>query len=110
MNKKVFVYDINVQEMSGDQEARLRCAARNLNEHAKVRCKILCHNDCIGCDKANSSTSCTECRYDGIYDEKGGAFTCLQTCPRGFEKNLKLQKCQGLPFIMKIKYILLKEP
>ena len=49
---RVFVYDIDVREMSVDEEARMRCSHSPLDATASrsdvLRCRRLCHDNCIG--------------------------------------------------------------
>ena len=92
-DSKVFVYDINVQELTADQEAGLRCSRNNLTIYDMDRCQHLCHNNCVGCFKANSAVSCTSCRF-AEYREAGRVI-CLDSCSKGLEKNVSLNKCQG---------------
>ncbi len=88
---KVNIYDISVTEMSADQEAKLRCFKKPFD---KLRCSLICHNNCLGCFKANSSSSCNECRFSGY--QKDGQTNCLDSCPRGYEKNRSLNICQDI--------------
>ncbi len=90
---KVFIYDISVTEMSSDQEASLRCSSPK-SAHDQHRCRHICHNNCIGCSKANSSTSCAKCRFSGYSED--GQITCLDSCPKGYEKNRSLDACQDI--------------
>ncbi len=90
---KVFVYDINVHEMSFDEEAQLRCSTDDLVLNNKERCAYLCHLNCNGCFKFNTSASCFKCRYEEIRTESN--LLCSDTCPKGFEKNFTSQTCQG---------------
>lgn len=92
-DSKVSVYDINVNLLSRDEEAQLRCATDNMTFYDEIRCKNLCHDNCIGCSKANSSSSCIKCRYDSYKEEN--RLICLETCPIGYEKNSLLHKCEG---------------
>ena len=82
--------------MSRDEEAQLRCSKNNLNDIDEKRCKILCHENCLGCIKSNSSVSCVKCRYHGKLSNDG--VTCFDSCPLGFVKDKKLQKCFGRLF------------
>jgi hypothetical protein len=88
---KVYVYDINVKEMTRDEEAQLRCSSKNLDYYDHIRCKNLCHDNCIGCYKSNSSLSCLKCRYDSMVNEMG--LVCLESCARGYEKDTFLHSC-----------------
>ena len=90
-DSKVHIYDINVAEMSADQEAKLRCSK---NPYDQPRCSLICHKNCLGCSKANSSFSCRECRFSGYSED--GQVTCLDSCPKGFEKNRALNTCQDI--------------
>lgn len=93
-DSKVSVYDISVEELTPDQEANLRCSQENLTSYDMDRCMQLCHSNCVGCFKANSSVSCIGCRF-AEYQE-GKNTICLDTCPKGLEKNVSLNNCQGL--------------
>jgi hypothetical protein len=77
--------------MTRDEEAQLRCSPTNLDYYDHIRCKNLCHDNCIGCYKSNSSLSCLKCRYDSMINEMG--LVCLESCPRGYEKDSLLHSC-----------------
>lgn len=93
-DSKVYVYDISVNEMLKDEETEIRCSGDNFTIYDEARCKYLCHENCLGCFKANSSYNCKKCRFGEYY--QNGKLICLETCPRGFEKNSTLNKCQDL--------------
>jgi hypothetical protein len=82
--------------MSKDEEAELRCS-QNLYEQMsaseQLKCKDLCHENCLGCFKANSSKSCVKCRYAAIRENE--KLVCLDNCPIGFEKNTYKNQCDG---------------
>lgn len=93
-DSKVYVYDISVNEMLRDEEAELRCSVNNLTYYDEIRCRHLCHENCLGCFKSNSSLNCKKCRYGEFYDNR--KLICLSTCPRGFEKNTTAHNCQDI--------------
>ena len=111
---KVSVYDINVQDLLGDEEAQLRCSLDALSIENRARCDRLCHPNCIGnlnkhqlsnnyhsnkksvfqgCSKANNPSACKKCRYAEYYEQ--GQLTCLDSCPRGYQMNTTTNSCQG---------------
>lgn len=44
----VNIYDINLEELSPDDEAEYRCSTHELQEAHKSRCDEICHKNCIG--------------------------------------------------------------
>ena len=91
---KVSIFDISVNTLTKDEETQLRCSYMNMSRADEAHCRQLCHDNCIGCYKASSPSSCKKCRYDAIYDEN--RLICLDTCPRGFEKNTILHLCEDI--------------
>lgn len=46
------IYDINISEMTADEEAELRCSKdKYLNNYDEIRCNYLCHENCLGNNK-----------------------------------------------------------
>lgn len=87
------IYDISTNQLSKDEQAQLRCSNNNLDSINENYCKNICHDNCLGCFKSNSSMSCVKCRYESFYDN--GRLICLESCPKGFEKNNLLHFCEG---------------
>lgn len=91
---KVSIFDISVNSLTIDEEAQLRCSIANISRDDEAYCRNLCHENCIGCFKSKSPYGCIKCRFDSMYDEK--KLICLETCPRGFTKNILLHTCEDI--------------
>ena len=91
---KVSIFDISVNSLTIDEEAQLRCSIANISRDDEAYCRNLCHENCIGCFKSKSPYGCIKCRFDSMYDEK--KLICLETCPRGFIKNILLHTCEDI--------------
>ena len=91
---KVSIFDISVNSLTKDEEAQLRCSFSDLSHHDESYCRYLCHENCVGCFRAKSSTGCVKCRFDSIYE--GKKLICLDTCARGFIKNNLEHKCDDI--------------
>lgn len=90
-DSKIFIYDITVNILTSDEEAVLRCSGDLSNTYDQEKCSNICHDVCIGCFKANSSTNCVKCRYDSIIEDE--RLICLNSCPFGYELDSKSRKC-----------------
>ncbi|RNA33125.1 putative mucin-4 [Brachionus plicatilis] len=90
-DSKIFIYDITVNILKSDEEVLLRCSEGLKDIYDQERCMDLCHDVCVGCFKANSSTSCVKCRYDSIVQD--ARLICLDSCPFGYQMDPKLKTC-----------------